>query len=253
MAHCVDHTKCPECAKLGRDRSGNNLALYSDGSEYCFSCGYYRKASGVRAFKKAAPRTDRAIQLPFDSTNELPSFVREWLGQYSLTDLDIQLNSILWSEHWQRMILPILIEGELVAWQGRYFPSEVNTEGRSFDPQSKAKWFSQGNIHEILYLVGNTKTDRVVLTEDIISAICVAKVPTVCAMPVFGSHISTKTILRLKQYYDIIDVWLDYDKAKESMKFSNTIRSIGCSSKSIITPKDPKEYSQEEIKQWLYN
>jgi len=242
MAHCIDHTKCPECAKLGRDRSGNNLAIYSDGSEYCFSCGYYRKASGMRAIKKAAPRTDRTIQLPFDSTNELPTCVLEWLRQYSLTDLDIQLNSILWSEHWQRMILPIIIDGSLVAWQGR-----------SFDPQSKAKWFSQGNIHEILYLVGNTKTNHVILTEDIISAICVSKVPTVCAMPVFGSHISTKTILRLKQYYDIIDVWLDYDKAKESMKFSNTIRSIGRSSKSIITPKDPKEYSQEEIKQWLYN
>ena len=241
MAHCIKHTQCPECVKLGKDRSGNNLALYSDGSEYCFSCGYYRKADGMQAIRKAAPRTDKPIQLPFDSTIELPQPVWEWLRQYSLTELDAQLHNIMWSEHWQRMILPVIIDGQLVAWQGR-----------SFDPTNKAKWFSQGNIHEILYVIGNNKSNRVVLTEDLISAICVSKIPTICAMPVFGSHVSTKTILRLKRYYDTIDVWLDYDKAKESMKFSNTIRAIGLQSKSIITPKDPKEYEQEEIKEWLY-
>lgn len=32
--------QCPSCAKQGRDRSGNNLAVYDDGSTYCFSCGY---------------------------------------------------------------------------------------------------------------------------------------------------------------------------------------------------------------------
>ena len=157
MAHCIKHTQCPECVKLGKDRSGDNLAVYSDGSEYCFNCGYYRKADGMQAIRKAAPRTDKPIQLPFDSTIELPQPVWEWLRQYSLTELDAQLHSIMWSEHWQRMILPIIIDGQLVAWQGR-----------SFDPTNKAKWFSQGNIHEILYVIGNNKSNRVVLTEDFI-------------------------------------------------------------------------------------
>lgn len=242
MSYCVEHIRCPECAKLGKDRNGDNLAIYDDGSQYCFCCGFHRKANGMSSIRKAAPRTDKPIQLPFDSTDELPLCAMEWLKQYSLTDLDIQLQSILWSEHWKRLIFPYIIEGELLAWQGR-----------SFDPESKAKWFSQGNIHELLYIVGKSKLTHIVLTEDIISAMRVSKQNNVCAMPIFGSHISTKTILRLRKYYDTIDVWLDFDKAKESMQYANTIRQLGHKSNSIITPKDPKEYTDSEIKEWLYN
>ena len=32
--------QCPECASLGRDKNKDNLAIYEDGSAYCFSCGY---------------------------------------------------------------------------------------------------------------------------------------------------------------------------------------------------------------------
>ena len=242
MSHCIEHTQCPECVKLGKDRSGDNLAIYDDGSQYCFCCGFSRQANGMQKLRKATPRANREIQLPFDSTNELPLCALEWLKKYSLTDLEIQIHNILWSDHWKRLIFPYIIDGNLIAWQGR-----------SFDTQSKAKWFSQGNIHEFLHIVGNTKADRIVLTEDVISAIRVARQGNLCAMPIFGSHVSTKTILRLKRYYDTMDVWLDYDKAKESMKFSNTIRQLNCKSSCIITPKDPKEYSDEEITAWLYN
>lgn len=31
---------CPRCRKKGRDQSGDNLAVYTDGSAHCFSCGY---------------------------------------------------------------------------------------------------------------------------------------------------------------------------------------------------------------------
>lgn len=34
-------TRCPNCEKKGRDRKGDNLAIYSDGHGYCFSCGFY--------------------------------------------------------------------------------------------------------------------------------------------------------------------------------------------------------------------
>lgn len=32
---------CPQCRKIGRDRTGNNLAIYDDGHSYCFSCSFY--------------------------------------------------------------------------------------------------------------------------------------------------------------------------------------------------------------------
>ena len=38
MAEFVRHDACPDCRANGRDTSGDNLAVYDDGSTYCFAC-----------------------------------------------------------------------------------------------------------------------------------------------------------------------------------------------------------------------
>lgn len=40
MGICVGKEQCPKCNEEGRDRHGDNLAIYDDGSKYCFSCGH---------------------------------------------------------------------------------------------------------------------------------------------------------------------------------------------------------------------
>lgn len=40
MGILVRHEACSKCREEGRDRSGDNLAVYEDGSKHCFSCGY---------------------------------------------------------------------------------------------------------------------------------------------------------------------------------------------------------------------
>ena len=32
MGRCIEHVACPECRKLGKDKKGNNLAIYEDSS-----------------------------------------------------------------------------------------------------------------------------------------------------------------------------------------------------------------------------
>jgi len=39
----VEHKPCPACRETGRDRAGDNLAIYSDGHGYCNKCGHYSK------------------------------------------------------------------------------------------------------------------------------------------------------------------------------------------------------------------
>ena len=41
MSVCTHHEPCPQCRGQGRDRKGDNLAVYDDGHKYCFSCGYW--------------------------------------------------------------------------------------------------------------------------------------------------------------------------------------------------------------------
>lgn len=44
MGELIEKTRCPKCAERGRDNSGDNLAVYDDGSTYCFSCHAYNWA-----------------------------------------------------------------------------------------------------------------------------------------------------------------------------------------------------------------
>lgn len=42
----VEKRQCPNCAGKGRDTAGDNLAVYDDGHEYCFACGFYKGKNG---------------------------------------------------------------------------------------------------------------------------------------------------------------------------------------------------------------
>ena len=50
--------QCPKCASIGKDRSQDNLAVYPDGSKYCFSCGYFVTSSNIE-FKKPLKANDK--------------------------------------------------------------------------------------------------------------------------------------------------------------------------------------------------
>lgn len=41
----TNRERCPECAEQGLDKSGDNLAVYSDGHVHCFACGYHRNSN----------------------------------------------------------------------------------------------------------------------------------------------------------------------------------------------------------------
>ena len=234
-SHVIRKEACPECRRIGNDRSGDNLAVYSDGHTYCYRCGH---GTGRKSFTTTAKPNPTAIVLPADVTTELPVEARSWLGQYQLARLDLNRNHVMWSERWSRIIFPYFNEAELLAWQGRYVG----------DDKTKAKWFSQGKIHEIIHPIG-VKNRQAVLVEDIVSAIKVSRY--MGAIPIFGSSISTKQILRLKTICDILYVWLDKDIQQKAVKLSHTIGLLGLQSRTIITDLDPKLVEHEEIERIL--
>jgi hypothetical protein len=240
MGTVIGHEACPRCIKEGRDRSGDNLARYSDGGAYCFNCGYYILPNGLNALSKETQETPNAISLPGGVSQILPERALEWLQKYSLTDHEIKLNNILWSEHLQRLIFPIIISNTLEGWIGR-----------AVDPNIIPKVYTRGKLHEITYILGNLSSHTIVLVEDIISAIKVAGTFEYSVSPLFGSHVSTKRLLTLRRYYNNIVIWLDKDKEKESVKFAQKARDFGIKARSVITDNDPKTYSDNEILSFL--
>jgi len=235
-SHVIRKEPCPECRRIGADRSGDNLAVYSDGHCYCYRCGY---RTGRRSFTQTkdstrTPTDGTSIVLPSDVTTELPFEAKDWLKQYQLTRLDTNRNHVMWSEKYSRIVFPYFNETELLAWQGRYIGED----------KTKAKWFSQGKIHEIIHPL-QVKNRFAVIVEDIVSAIKVSKI---CgAIPIFGSSISTKQWLRLKTIVDRSCLWLDPDLRGKSLTIARVGTLLGVPTHPIFSDKDPKEHTIDFI------
>lgn len=242
-SHVVRKERCPECAKLGNDKSGDNLAIYSDGHSYCYSCGYL-VGRGARLPAQEETSRSSTVCLPTDVTTELPYEAKAWLQQYELTQLDIKKHLCMWSDSWSRLIFPYFVDGDLLAWQGRYIQTGEPTE----ISKKQAKWYSQGKIHAMLHPV-EVHDRQAVIVEDIVSAIKVSKIRG--AIPLFGCKLSSAHLKGLKLLCNEVCVWLDPDKRQDSMKISRILNLIGLNVHVIFSEKDPKEHSYNEIHQLL--
>jgi len=230
-SYVIRKEQCPACRKLGNDKSMDNLAVYSDGHSYCFRCGF---GTGRNYFTQTVAKPESAVILPADITTEFPAEAKRYLGKYSISRLDIQQHHIMWSEKWSRVIFPYFDDTGLIAWQGRYLGEDAK----------KAKWFSQGKIHEIIHPIKVTQREAC-LVEDILSAI---RVSSICgAIPIFGSSISTKQWLRLRTVVDRVYLFLDPDMRIKSVKMMSVGNLVGIDTHVIFSDKDPKDHSHEEL------
>lgn len=245
-ANLLYTTQCPNCAKLGKDNSHDNLAVYSDGHSYCYSCKYTIYPSGYEKLKnnmqeEATTLTTNNIYLPEDTDFWYPKKCITWITQYELTRINLLNNNISWSESEQRLIFPIYGSATLIAYQGRYFGTE-----------NKPKWFGKGNLKDTFHILGKGKT--IILVEDIVSAIKLSLMPNISAMPLFGCYVGYK---RFERLYKLLEpnsevyVWLDPDKRQESILEAKLGRITGLSCGVIWSTKDPKEHSFKEIERIL--
>lgn len=231
-------TRCPKCAEQGKDKHEDNLAVYSDGHSYCYSCGYITHST----YNKRISNIRKPIQevsLPLDCTWTLPPEPTKWLLKY-FEYKNIPKNTF-WSEEKQSLIFPIYDDPnkptKLLAYQERYFGHDTK----------HPKWRGFGINDNLIQISGEpTRDNSIVLVEDLLSWYKVSKVHH--CMCLFGSNISAKKLaqLMLLNYKHII-IWLDLDKRSYSVKVSTNAKMLGLKSTIIVTNKDPKEYEYEEI------
>jgi hypothetical protein len=215
---------------MGQDRSGNNLAVYSDSHKHCFACGYYVRGDIVEAYKQKQEVKKDAISY-FVRSNHFNPKGLIYLKKYGLTDKEIHDN-YFWCEN-----------GFLVFDGGKY------QNARNFTGLG-VKYISRGLIrgNEKIFLQ-NTQKDDVVVAEDAISAIKISR--TCNSVPIHNSIIPLELILRLSKQFKNLFIWLDRDKAKESFKEAKKAELYFDKVRIIWSEKDPKEYSDIEIKNYL--
>lgn len=222
----IKHKPCPKCG------SKDNLGEYTD-HEYCFGCQYYKLKRDVHTLRQRYQKNNDTINhFGITTVPEIPRQAMKWLLSYGISVDEIAKHTIEWSPDRNSLVL---LNTESY-WQGRNF---------GVGP----KYMSNGIKPLTIYGEG----DILVLVEDILSAIKVSRVSGYCAVPLLGSSLPTDWQSTLTDKYDIILFWLDRDKAKNSIRFKNRIKSLGKASKVIITERDPKEYNTKEIEKWLKN
>lgn len=243
MSKFLRHEQCPRCAAKGADRRGNNLGVYSDGSCYCYSCGYRRPPEWKLNFlipKEKVNDNEKAV-LPSDFSTEVPSSAWRWLLQYGLP-----------YTYWQAHCGYSEKEGRLIFRVGH--PSTRFSIGRyvGTEPLGKSKWKVYGDKSSYVEVVGEQLSDQVVLVEDIISAHKVAATGLYLALPLFGTTIGDNVVKKLQELAKPVSLWLDNDQYTHLPKKMGRLQGLlDTSVRHISTRRDPKEYSLEEIKEIL--
>lgn len=238
MSRPTSKERCPKCASRGMDTSGDNLIVYSDGHKWCFGCGYHVPGDIRSRLRKEESFEEPSIVLPHDCDYSYPKKALEWCSKYYLTKNDLLVNHVVWSESYQRLFFPVFDQTGLLGFQGRYFGNE-----------DKVKWWGKGDLKNIQHILGTNDRPIIVLTEDIISAIRVSKYYR--AMPLFGCHLPLKLFERLSIQFKEIVIWLDPDKRKEAIVGCPKASSVGLKCQIIFSDKDPKEYDDETLKEYL--
>lgn len=237
------HEQCPQCKANGDDSSRDNLGVWSDGHAWCFKCGY-RVVSGnslnleqirQRNEEQGQKKNNDAVALPSDySTNYLPQVALDWLRKYEITDKEIHDNRFGWSALNESLILPVYDPfGNLLMYQERMFGERASR-----------KYLTSGSPESVYHILG-VDPDACVIVEDLLSAIKVSRVTS--AMPLWCGWLSPKRMKTIAMGYKKLVIWLDPDKAKDSVKFKMKALPFFEDVKAVITEQDPKCFTTEQI------
>lgn len=175
------------------------------------------------------------IKLPDDFTMTLTGEGAVWLLKYGITDLERRRHMIGYSPSSGRLILPVFKDKKVIFWQGRLLETPTKQRPKYLSVSAKG-------VDKMLEI--QRGLDRVVIVEDVLSAI---KVSRHCsAIALLGSFIPDSMFDKIKKYKSV-GIWLDADKYQQSLVYANRMREFGHRVITITTPKDPKEQSNQTI------
>ncbi len=231
-------TRCEKC------NFSDCVQQFSDG-RYCYACNTQLEG------KVLIQEQIKQLVLPEQddtSTYSMRVYLRN-LGFKTNKNNDGDFRYCFWSKQYNRVVFPIYeigTEGEhdtfiiVAAWM------------RSITSEHKPKWLFAGDRSKVFYYRNNVNyiTKKLVITEDVISAI---RVSSLCdSIALGGINSNNDSLTSYFKHYEQLLVWLDGDKAgrngaedfRKQYKLKNNI-------KIIRTKRDPKEYSYEEIEEIL--
>lgn len=119
---------------------------------------------------------------------------------------------------------------------------------RNFSTYEKPKYLTFGPKADIMHLVGQSKSDTVIVTEDLISAIKVGR--TFQAFPLWGADMALGLIQQVAKRFASLGIWLDHDKGRDAVRIA--LRASQYIPTFVVdTQQDPKNYSDVTISEYI--
>jgi len=240
---------CPQCGW----NTNTNAAIINHSAKsyslYCNACNYnpfeikgkltLQELAHIKQLNdKAADWSTKSVQLPKDTTEEIPIKGRLWLYSNGITESMWKENNIGYSPSLERVILPVYDDRATICWY----------QGRAINTGQRPKYLQPKREREtILFTAKHNRPEQTcaIITEDILSAIRVNTAGNSYAL--MGTKITTAQSAYLSKYDQVI-IWLDGDKAGRRAATS-IAKSLALVTKVRIlrTDLDPKKLSNIEI------
>ena len=243
--------------RMRHNCSENRDLLVSHGeqgySAYCFRCGKVgfeghgysnlARLAEIQALNSQAQEV-QSHELPSDFTRDIPNQQASWLFKAGISVHRATSCGIGWSDTLQRIVIPVFDStGDLRYWQARAVMAG-QTPKYTNPPVSKT---------DLLYWVHPPNEQegkrRVVVTEDILSAIRIGK--HVTAASILGTKTSDSQAAQLSEYARV-DYWLDPDDAGHRGAQAGTRKlALVTDTGTLTSDVDPKNLSDREIRNVL--
>jgi hypothetical protein len=236
----IRHLPCDKCG------SKDNMGEFANGY-FCFGCGFSKGKKDLKSLRARLVKNDEVEKQNkelIEVFKELDKEAVKWLLKYGITFKEMEQFS--WCT---RKFVPsrnrevgcrmLVLYHDKDYWQARVF----DDFGGKYDGAGKKPLL----FYENGAIVSTPTKPTLVFVEDIVSAVKVSRFCT--SSPLLGASVPLETILRcLEHSFTSVMVWMDRDKAKESLKAAKQASQILGNVRSVITELDPKCLSDEEIR-----
>lgn len=265
-SNVIKHQRCPKCAELGRDRSKDNLAIYSDGHAYCFACGYHKASpnsltnlqSRLQRLKNESTDSSRGISNKTFSSDST-------YGQPYYPGIEVGIPNGK-AKLWLHRYVALLRSGSSFGWQiyvdqtGEYVSFRLGSDSserqypsfyirRYFGSNPKhPKWITTGSkTAATLFLLQHSSKHISCLCEDVLSSMAINNAGF-GGIPIFGTSLAPELVGYFRRRPgSTVRIWLDPDKHLTAIKHAARLRQWIPDTATILSKKDPKEYSMEAI------
>lgn len=191
-------------------------------------------ASADAATRGVAALPEPQVRIPA----EWPAAARLWLYRAGLGGPEIAQLGAYYHPDTNRVVVPVLDGSEVVFWQAR------SIDGR------QPKYLSPP-VDRSTLLPRYGHADRIVLTEDLLSAFKIGLVGE--AWCLMGTHAGPRLIAGLLQRQAPVAIWLDPDEAgrKAAKRVFSQLKAYGIGARVIRSERDPKLHTFDQIKECI--